>query len=107
MPLVPEASHGLRGVLIHTSTPCTSCWVREHVVVTQKDDVILDVRPANEVAPALDQLFSGFVLWMRLAGQDQLHGALPIGQDADEPVGIAQQQIRPLVGREAAGKAES
>ena len=27
MPLVPQASQGRRGVLIQTSTPCTSCSV--------------------------------------------------------------------------------
>ena len=43
---------------------------------------------------------------MGLAGNDELHRALGIGQQAQQPLGIVQQQVRSLVGREAAGKAQ-
>ena len=43
---------------------------------------------------------------MRLAGDDELHRALRIGQQAQQPLRIVQQQVRPLVGREAARKTQ-
>ena len=43
---------------------------------------------------------------MRLAREDELHRPLGIAQDAQQPVGIVQQKIGPLVSREAARKAE-
>ena len=43
---------------------------------------------------------------MRLAGDDELHRALRIGQEAQQRAGIVQQQVRSLVGREAARKTQ-
>ena len=43
---------------------------------------------------------------MRFAGQDKLHRPLGIGENAQQPVRIVKQQIRPLVGREAARKTQ-
>jgi hypothetical protein len=43
---------------------------------------------------------------VRLAGDDELHGTLGIGQQAQQPLGVVQQEVRPLVGRETAGKAQ-
>ena len=43
---------------------------------------------------------------MRLAGEDELHRALRIGQEAQQPFRIVQQQVGPLVGGEAARKAQ-
>ena len=43
---------------------------------------------------------------MGLAGDDELHRPAGIGQQPQQPGGIVQQQVRPLVRRETAGKAE-
>ena len=43
---------------------------------------------------------------MGLAGDDELHRALRIGQQAQQPLRVVQQQVRSLVGREAARKAQ-
>ena len=43
---------------------------------------------------------------MGLAGNDQLHRTPGIGQQAQQALRVVQQQVRPLVGREAAGEAQ-
>ena len=64
------------------------------------------LRLPDEANPFLDQRLPGFVRRMGLAGDDELHRALRIGQQAKQSLGIMQQQVRPLVGGEAPGKAE-
>ena len=43
---------------------------------------------------------------MGLAGEHELDGPVPVGQDAHKPLRIAQQKIRTLVRRKAASKAQ-
>ena len=56
--------------------------------------------------PFLDQGLSRRVRGMGLARKDELHWFLRIGQQAQQSLGIAQQQVRSFVGGEAAGKAQ-
>ena len=62
--------------------------------------------PPDELGPFLNQGLSRLVRRMGLAGKDELHRALGIGQQAKQSLRVVQQQVRPLVGREAARKAE-
>ena len=64
------------------------------------------VGPANELDPLLDQGLSRLVGRMGLAGDDELHGPLRIGQQAQQPGGVVQEQVGPLVGREAPREAQ-
>ena len=43
---------------------------------------------------------------MRLASYQQLHRAAAVVEDARQPFGVLQQQVRALVAGEAAGEAE-
>ena len=79
---------------------------QQHVVVAQEDDVGADFRPADELYPFMDQGLSRPVLRMGLAGDDELHRALRIGQQTQQSLRIVQQQVRPLVGRKAPRKAQ-
>ncbi len=56
--------------------------------------------------PVLDHPLAFVVRRVRLAGQDQLHRAQRIREQAAQPLGIVEQQVGALVGGEAAGKAE-
>ncbi len=55
----------------------------------------------DETDPFLYQRLARLVGRMRLAGDDQLHGALRIAQQAQQALRVVQQQVRPFVGREA------
>ena len=61
---------------------------------------------ADELDPFLNQGLPCLVRRMGLARDDELHRALRIGQQAQQPLRIVQQQIRSLVGREAARKTQ-
>ena len=65
-----------------------------------------DLGPPDEPRPLLDQGLPRAVRWMGLAGHDELDGALGIGQQAQEPSRVVQQQVRSLVGRETPREAE-
>ena len=43
---------------------------------------------------------------MRLAGDNELYRALWIGQQAQQPLPVVQQQVRSLIGCEAAREAQ-
>ena len=43
---------------------------------------------------------------MRLAGDDELHGALRIGKHAQQSLPVVQQQVRPFIGCKAAREAQ-
>jgi len=64
------------------------------------------LRLADEVYPFMDQGLSRPVLRMGLAGDNELHRTLQISQEAQQTRRIVQQQVRSLVGREAARKAQ-
>src|SRR5208283_3147715 len=52
------------------------------------------------------QLFTGVILRVRLAGEDQLHGPCLVGENPAQAVHVTQDQSGPLIGREAAGKSD-
>ena len=56
---------------------------------------------AADFRNALNQVFSRIILWMRFAGEDQLHRTRLVGQDAPQPFHIAKDQRCPLVRCEA------
>ena len=62
--------------------------------------------PAGELHPLLNQGLSRIVLRVGLARDDELHRALRIGQQTKQSRWVVQQQVRPLVGREAPRKAQ-
>ena len=62
--------------------------------------------PPDELHPFLDQGLTRPVRRMRLAGDDELHRALRIGEQAQQSLRIVQQQIGSLVGGEAARKTQ-
>jgi len=37
---------------------------------------------------------------MRLPGQQDLHGAIRVGEDPQQPLAVAEEEVRSLVGRE-------
>ena len=61
---------------------------------------------ADEMDPFPNQVLSSLVRRMRLAGDDELYRPLRIGQQTKQSRLVVQEQVRPLVGREAARKAE-
>ena len=65
-----------------------------------------DLGPPDKLNPFLNQRLSRLVRRMGLAGEDKLHRALRIGQQAKQPLRVVQQQVRPFVGRESARKAQ-
>ena len=75
---------------------------QEHVVVAEEDDVGARLGPPDEADPLLNQGLPGLVRRMGLAGDDDLHRALGIVQEAKQAFRVVQQQVRSLVGREAA-----
>ena len=62
--------------------------------------------PPDEMHPFPNQGLSRLIRRMRLAGDDELHRSLRIAQQAKQSLGVVQQQVRSLVGREAARKAQ-
>ena len=60
----------------------------------------------DEVRPVPNESLSSLVRRMRLAGDDELHRTLGIGQQAKQPRRVVEQQVGPLVGGEAARKAQ-
>jgi hypothetical protein len=62
--------------------------------------------PPNEMCPFLNQRLPRLVCRMGLTSDDELHRALRISQKAQQTRRIVQQQVRSLVGREAARKAQ-
>src|ERR1039457_2620845 len=91
-----------------SSDVCSSDLVlaQEHVVVSEEDG--MGTRPclADEMRPLADESLPGLVRRMRLAGDDELYRALGIAQKAKETWRVMEQQVRSLVGGEAARKAE-
>ena len=53
-----------------------------------------------------DQVLARPVGRVRLAGEEDLHRALGVGEQLAQAVQVAEQQVGPLVGREAAGEAD-
>ena len=76
------------------------------VVVLDEDELVAELRIAHEFGDLLQHALAGLIERMRLAGEDELHGAIGIVDHRGQPLDIGQDQIRPLVGREPAGEAD-
>jgi hypothetical protein len=59
-----------------------------------------------QVNDLLDEAFAVVVARMRLAGENELHGALLVLDQFDDVVELLENQRRAFVGGEAAGKAD-
>ena len=107
MPLVPHASHGRRGVLIQTSTPCTRRSATQHVVVAEEHDAAADVGPPDEVrSTAVIRACPARPAGCALPAMISCTGRCGSVSRRSSRIRIVQQQIRALVGREAARKAQ-
>ena len=62
--------------------------------------------PPDEMHPFLNQGLPCLVRRMGLAGHDELHRALRIGQQAQQSLRVVQQQVRSFVGGKTACKAQ-
>ena len=62
--------------------------------------------PLDEMRPLPNHDLPRRVRRMGFAGDDELHGAPRIGEDSNEPLRIAQQQIWSFIRGKAARKAE-
>ena len=106
MPLVPLASSGLRGVLSQTSQPWDEEMRDVQIVVVDECDAAAINRIDCVPIDLLQVMFAGIVGRMRLAGEDDLHVPSGRRQQPDEPVGIPEDQLRPLVAGEPAREAD-
>src|SRR6266480_3901800 len=77
-----------------------------HLVVFQEGDPALEPGFARERVYALEHLLAGLVGRVRLPGEDKLDRSPRVGQEALQPVEIAEDQRRPLVGREPPGESD-
>jgi hypothetical protein len=100
MPEVPLASSGRIGLLTHTSTPWTKGARQRDVVVLDEEDLADELARARDRHDLLEDLLPVAVVGVRLAGEDDAHRALLVGQDVREPRQVAQEQLGALVGRE-------
>ncbi len=64
------------------------------------------VRLGDELHPLLDQSLALFVTRVRFARDNELDGSLDVGEQAQQPRRIRQEQIGSFVAGEAAGEAE-
>ncbi len=77
-----------------------------HVVVGQEEDAAFQLRALRRARDGPEEFLSGLVARMRLAGEEDLHGAPDLVEQVLEPLGLAEEQRRALVGREAAREAD-
>jgi len=72
-----------------------------HVVVLQEDETPAHSLLAAEVDELLDELLPLVVARVRLPGEDELDRAFLVQEQPLQPLGVAQQECRALVGGEA------
>ena len=77
-----------------------------HVVVFQERDPALERGVAGELVDALQHFLPRVVGRMRLAGEHDLHRPPGAGEQPAEPVEIAEDEVRALVGGEPAREAD-
>ena len=75
-----------------------------HVVVLEERDPPLELGVAGELVDALEHFLARVVGRVRLAGEDDLHRAPRVHQQAPQPLEVAEDQVGALVGGEAAGE---
>ena len=86
--------------------PLHEVFGQPHVVVAEEDHMLARIRAPDKLYPSPYESLPILVRGMSLPGKDQLHGMLGIGQQAKQPLGVVQQHVRPLVGREPPRKAQ-
>ena len=104
MPDVPHASCGRRGLLSHTSAPCSRARAHGDVVVVHEHEPVPHLRVGREGAHLADELLAGVVGRVRLAREHELHRAVARQEQRLEPVGLRQQERGSLVGGEPPGE---
>ncbi len=77
-----------------------------HVVVGQEDDAVAHVLHVGELDDLLDELLAALVGGVGLAGDHDLDRLVRVEQQRAQPLGVAQHQREPLVGRHPAGEAD-
>ncbi len=77
-----------------------------HVVVLQEEYLAHELRHGRYLHNALDEILTGLVVRVSLAGEDELHGALFVVHDLRQTVEVREEQVGALVGGEAAGEAD-
>ena len=106
MPLVPQASHGRRGLLTQTSTPAHELLGQQHVVIAQKDHAALYFGTPGELHPLTDHFLPRLVSGMGLAGDQELDRALGVSQEANQALRIVQQQSGTFVSGKPPGETQ-
>ena len=77
-----------------------------HVVIGKEHHAAVRARAARECDDPLDQLLAALVGGMGLAREHDLERTLGIREQARQPLGVAEEQIGALVGREAPREAD-
>src|SRR5437867_6336714 len=77
-----------------------------HVVVLDEGDPALEPGFPRVGVHPLEDLFAGLVARMRLPREHDLHWAPGVDEQPLQPVEIAEDQVGPLVRREAAAEAD-
>ena len=77
-----------------------------HVVVLDERDPALEARLPGMGVHALQHLLAGLVARMGLTREHDLHRAPGVHQQPLQAVGVTEDQVRPLVGREATPEAD-
>ena len=76
------------------------------VVVVDERDAAAERRIDGAAVDLLQVVLAGLVGGMRLAGEHDLHRAAGGVQDAQQPIGVVEDQLGPLVAGEAAREAD-
>ena len=76
------------------------------VVVGQEDDATAHLGVLRKFDEQLDEALAAVVGGVRLAGDDELHGALGIGEQRTQAGRVLQHEREALVGGDAAGEAD-
>ena len=106
MPLVPDASSGLRGI-VQPHVAALHEEVRDvQVVVVDEGDAAAELRIDGVAVDLLEVVLARLVGGVRLSGEDDLHGPARGGQDRGEAIGVVEDQLRALVAGEAPGEAD-
>ena len=74
------------------------------VVVLQEHQMTLELAVVREVDDLLDEALALVVPWMRLAGEDELHGAACVAYKAGDVLELVEDQRSSLVGGETPGE---
>ena len=105
-PARPRRLERRLGVVEPDIDPVDQVLRRLLAVVLQERDPARELRPARELEDPLQEALALLVGRVGLAGEDELDRPERVRQDPAEPLGIGEDQVRPLVGREPAGKAD-